>query len=215
MKNVKTRAYRSRRRQENAEETRNRILERARRLFTETGYGGTKIEAIAQAAGVAVPTVYAGFGSKRGILFALLDEMAVNAGLASLAEEMEMLRGKPRQQLRARLRFNIRFFAANIDLIDLARTVSGVEADLGAMWSEGEARRLKAEVAWLERWKEDGVLAPELSVSNAADVWWALSGPDMFRLFVVERGWSHAQFEDWLAGTLEAEFFGPEIRRNR
>ena len=48
-----------------------RMLEVARRLFAERDYAETTIEAIARAADVAVPTVYAAFQSKRGVLSAL------------------------------------------------------------------------------------------------------------------------------------------------
>jgi AcrR family transcriptional regulator len=214
MKNVKTRVYRSRRRQENAEETRRRIMESARKLFVENGYGDTKIEAIAREAGVAAQTVYAGFGSKRGILFELLDDMAVDADLAGLDAELAKERGNPRRQLRARLRFNIRFYAANIELIDLARTVSGVEQDLGAMWAEGEGRRYRAEAAQMAQWEKEGALAPEVSVPEAIDIWWALSSPDVFRLFVVERRWNRERFEAWLADRLELALFGPGNKSN-
>src|SRR6266540_1221836 len=51
-----------------AQATRRRILDAARGLFVERGYVATTIEAIAAEAGVAVPTVYLAFGTKRGLL---------------------------------------------------------------------------------------------------------------------------------------------------
>ena len=62
------RPYDSTRRQAQAAETQRQIVEAARGLFTERGYAGTTIEAIASGAGVAAETVYAGFGSKRAVL---------------------------------------------------------------------------------------------------------------------------------------------------
>src|SRR6202048_3214175 len=56
-----------------AQATRRRILDAARRLFVERGYVATTIEAIAGEAGVAVPTVYLAFGTKRALLVELLD----------------------------------------------------------------------------------------------------------------------------------------------
>src|ERR1051326_2705000 len=71
---VKTpRPYHSPQRQQQAQGTRQQIVDGAGRLFTQDGYFGTTIEAIAQEARVAVPTVYAAFGSKRAILSALID----------------------------------------------------------------------------------------------------------------------------------------------
>src|SRR5512139_2006780 len=67
------RPYNSTRRQAQARETRRQIIEAARRLFSEHGYAGATIEAIAREAGVAPETIFATFGSKRAILAALID----------------------------------------------------------------------------------------------------------------------------------------------
>ncbi len=203
MKTVKTRPYRSARRSGQAEETRQRILAAARRLFTTRGYGATTIEAIAEKAGVAAPTVYAGFGAKRGILLALLDQMARDADVDRLNAALADETADPRAQLRARVAFTTRFYSGGIDLIQIARTVSGVEPDLAAMWSEGEGRRYRSVSATVEGWGRAGALRRGLTVRKAIDVFWALGGPDVFRLLVVERKWSRRAFETWLTGALE------------
>ena len=58
-------------RQRQAQETQRLIVNAAVALFLDVGYGVTSIEAIAQKAGVAVSTIYAAFGNKRGILKAI------------------------------------------------------------------------------------------------------------------------------------------------
>ena len=58
-------------RQRQALATQQLILETARALFLEQGYGITTIEAIAAAAGVAVSTVYAVYKNKRTLLKAI------------------------------------------------------------------------------------------------------------------------------------------------
>jgi AcrR family transcriptional regulator len=60
-------------RQRQAQATRSMIVAAAQALFLEQGYICTTIEVIAEAAGVATSTVYAIFGSKRGILRAIRD----------------------------------------------------------------------------------------------------------------------------------------------
>jgi TetR/AcrR family transcriptional regulator, regulator of autoinduction and epiphytic fitness len=202
------RPYRSPRRREQAEETRRRILAASRRLFVQRGYGGTTIESIAEAAGVAVQTVYASFGSKQGILLALLDEMAADADLARMQAAVAAATGDPRRQLREQIAFTCRFYRSGADLIDIARTVSGVEPDLRAMWQEGEGRRHRSVSALVAEWEAADALAPGLTAKQATDVMWALGGPDVFRLFTVERRWSKSRFEAWLGATLEAQLFG-------
>ena len=62
------RSYDATRRAEAAARTRQSILEAARTLFAENGYSATSMAAIAQAAGVALDTVYASAGRKPALV---------------------------------------------------------------------------------------------------------------------------------------------------
>ena len=70
---VKRRPYDSSNRARQARETRRRIVEAAAVLFVRDGYSATSISAIAEEAGVAVPTVYASLRSKASILRAVVE----------------------------------------------------------------------------------------------------------------------------------------------
>src|SRR5713101_4518165 len=103
---VKTRTYHSPLRRRQASATRIRILESARALFVRQGYVATTIEQIASEADVSPRTVYLGFGSKSGLMWALREatlysdetpsEGGVLPGLVSILQEPH-----PRKQLRA------------------------------------------------------------------------------------------------------------------
>ena len=66
------RRYHSPQRQLQAELTRRKLLDAARRLFAINGYAATALPAIAREAGVAAPTITAIFGTKAGLLTALV-----------------------------------------------------------------------------------------------------------------------------------------------
>lgn len=199
------RSYRSPRREAQAQETRALILDSARTLFTSRGYGGTTIEAVASHAGVSPQTVYAAFRNKPGLMAALHDRMVADADPPPLqpapGEE------DPRGRLRQSIAFTTRYYSRGADLIELARTASGIEPDLGARWREGEARRLRRYSELAAGWERAGVLAPGLTATSARDIAWAMGGPDVFRLFVLERGWSLTRYEAWLGDTLEGLLF--------
>src|SRR5947209_19797093 len=72
------------RREQMALQTRRDILQTARRLFAERGYVATSVTDIAEAAGVAVQTIYARLGSKRGMLMGLIDLIDEEAGVDDL-----------------------------------------------------------------------------------------------------------------------------------
>src|SRR5947199_1863340 len=76
------RPYRLGQRQVAADETRSRILNAAReQLETETSFS---IDAVARRADVARMTVYYQFGSRRGLLEALFDDLAARGGIPQL-----------------------------------------------------------------------------------------------------------------------------------
>ena len=82
------RAYDSSARKGASEATQRRILEVSRRLFSRGGIDGVTIAAIAGQADVAASTVYALFGSKAGILRALMLRALFNADYDALARRL-------------------------------------------------------------------------------------------------------------------------------
>src|SRR5271163_1591362 len=69
--------YRSQLRAEQAEGTRQIVLEAATRLFVERGYAATSIDAIAEAAGVGRSTVFSAAGGKSWLLKTAYDRAIV------------------------------------------------------------------------------------------------------------------------------------------
>ncbi|GLS42608.1 TetR/AcrR family transcriptional regulator [Methylobacterium brachythecii] len=72
-----------------------RIVEVATQLFMERGFDATSIDAVAEAAGVSKPTLYARYRDKRALFEAILDER-IREWLAPLsAAEAQALQAKP------------------------------------------------------------------------------------------------------------------------
>ena len=197
------RAYDASRRRASAEERRGRILQTARNLFGHYGYGATSIERIAGEAGVAVPTIYAIYRSKRALLFALLDQADARADVAGLLRDLNAAAGNPRKQLRRLVSFTCRFYAQAGDIVDIARGAGGTNEDLLALWQEGEDRRLRGQKPLADAWDRSGALRKNINAKEALDILWAMTGADHYRLFVVDRKWSAARYEVWLENTLE------------
>lgn len=192
------RKYESAHRKILAERTRDLILESARRLFRDQGYGRTSIEEIAKESGIAVPTIYATYGSKRAILLKLLDEIETSADASSLVAQLEDRTGDERAQLRAFVDFSIRLFSGGADLIRIAELAGASDPDAAALWELGGARRLDTCRRVLAGWEQRRVLREGLTEDRAADILWSLSGPEFYALFVRKRQWSPQEFGDWL-----------------
>jgi AcrR family transcriptional regulator len=69
--------------------TREKVVGAARRLFAEAGFHRVSLDEIARQADVARATVYHQFGSKLGVLGAVVEDYERRAGLAALAERVE------------------------------------------------------------------------------------------------------------------------------
>jgi AcrR family transcriptional regulator len=197
------RPYDSAKRRDSAQQTRLRIAQSGRALFAQLGYGGTSIEAIANHAGVAVPTFYATYGSKRALLFALLDAADAQANVVALQESLRGAAADPRHQLSLVVSFNRRLYQQSADLIEVARSAGSMDPDLAALWIEGEQRRLRGVTSVVHSWAVAGALCKPLSERDALDILWSLMGPDNYRLFVTERGWPPEKYEKWLTATLK------------
>ena len=103
------RSYRSEVRDAGARETRLRVRDSARRLFVTRGFAETTIAQIADDAGVSPQTIYAVFGSKGGIVGAMLEDLEESADHDSRVAEI-MAEDDPRQQLRLFVAMNRTMF---------------------------------------------------------------------------------------------------------
>src|SRR6202035_5086132 len=85
--------------QERKAETRSRLLAAAAELFADQGVDAVSVDAVAEAAGRTSGAVYAHFGSKQGLLLALLDSWKDSVRTVLLAEVA--VSDSPEEQLAA------------------------------------------------------------------------------------------------------------------
>jgi AcrR family transcriptional regulator len=208
MPNVKSeRRYDSARRKEQARQTRAAILEAAQRLFGERGYASSTIEAIASEAGVAVDTVYATFGSKRGVLSNLMD---IRVGGDDQPVGVLDRPGPQRVRREPSQRRQLAAFATDVTariersrpVDDIIRSAAAVDLEIATMrfrLHETRFLNLQQFVGWLAA---NGPLRQDLSEADAAAIIWSLTSPEIHRLLRVDRAWSPERYSEWLAETL-------------
>jgi AcrR family transcriptional regulator len=192
-------------RQRQAQVTRSLIVEAAQALFLEKGYTGTTIEAIADEAGVAVSTVYAVFGSKRGILRAIREawhdrshirEVAYGKpGDASPDQRLEQLAQATRQQ-----------WETGADVLAIYTGAAHADPEAANELEKalhGRRQGLENFARSLEPHLRSG-----LSVDRAAAVLQALCMPEVFEELVKRSGWTADIYQEWLADILRKELLG-------
>jgi AcrR family transcriptional regulator len=201
------RPYRSRVRAEQAAQTRLRILEASGDLFAARGYVATTIDAVAARAGVAVDTIYAIFGTKKGMLSALIDLRVTGS-----TEGSDVLAGEGPRALRTMSdrRQMLAGFAADIvariervrpidDVMQSAAVIDPDIADLRARMQENRFSKLRTFTEWLAA---NGALRQHADVDEAATIVWTLTSPEVNRLLRDVRGWSSQRYQQWLSTTL-------------
>jgi len=195
------RVYNSEARDAQAVQTKNRILESAKSLFQTEGFDRVTIGKLAQSAGVSMPTVYAIFKSKRGILQSLIDESLPLNQFKALVEEGK-LEKSPKKRMDITAKMARQIYDAERELMDILRSASVVAPEFKELEQEREKRRYERQQETITRMMKEKSLAKGLSLTKARDIFWALTGRDIYRMFVVECGWTSDEYEKWLTQIL-------------
>lgn len=201
------RKYQSRRRQEQAQETKRRILASALKLFTQYGYAGATMEAIAQEAGVSPLTVYAIFGNKVTVLSDL-----IGVSVGGDDQPIPLLqRPEPQAVLWEKNPINqIQWFARDITNIlermapvfEIMRMAAKTEPDIADVLEGVLERRYKNLSVFVQSLTTHAQLREGLDDKKATETVWAIASPDIYRLLVIDWGWSKAHFSQWLGDSL-------------
>lgn len=195
------RPYHSPARQRQAEETRHRMLEAARGLFVQLGYAGTTLDAIAQAADVSPKTVAAVFGSKRGILTALVHPNAFGARYQELIDRLRAT-PEPGRRVEVMAQLTRQVYETLTPEFELLRGASAVAVELAEIGLQVETRRRQYQTRFVAYLNEQGALRRGLSLEEATDELWTLTSYDLYRLLVRECGWPAQHYESWLTSVL-------------
>ncbi len=205
------RPYRSPAREAAAQLTRQRILDAAARLFTESGYSATSVRSIAHSAGVAEKTVYLQFDTKPAILKALVDAaiMGADHGVPTVRSPwfVEVL---AQSELDHKVELLAEGTTALHDrtgaLFAVAREAATVDAQVKTLWSRGKRRHLADMTVMAESFAEHGLLPAGVDTVWATELLYVLLGPENWDLIRRELGHTRTHYRDWLRTTLTASF---------
>ena len=189
-------------RQRQALQTRRLIVDAARRLFLERGYGLTTMEAIAAEAGVAVRTVYAIFQNKRAFLREIRSALLDQARTREIHEEARNQRDPQRrlEMIAHQSRLQWEFGGT---MIAIHEGAAAVDLEAAAELREVLGGRRRIMTRFVAEMKD--ALRPDVDAGRAAAILLALAQPEVYRELVEVAGWSPDQYEAWLAETLKKQ----------
>jgi AcrR family transcriptional regulator len=201
---VKTkRAYDSTSRQQAAEQTQRRILDASRKLFSRSGIDKVTIAEIAGQSEVAASTIYALFGSKAGVLRALMLRAVFNTDYEAMVRKLQEVLD-PIEQLRVTAGVARSIYDGESKEVGLLRGASAFSPELKKLERELEERRYELQHERLVALFDRGLNLPSLSFEQARDVMWTLTSRDVYRMLVTERRWPADRYEAWLGQMLVA-----------
>jgi AcrR family transcriptional regulator len=207
---VKRRRYDNSRRLAQTRATRSDVVRAAQRLFAERGYAATTIDAIASASDTPLATVYRLFGSKRGILSALLD--------VTFGGDDEPIAFHERPAVRAALaepdpgKLLDAFAHLARELLDRSAAIqhvlssaADVDPEAAQLLTTTRQQRHTGQSRIARALAERGALPERITEADAADTIYTLMSPEVHRILTVERGWIADRYESWLATALRAQ----------
>lgn len=201
MSEIKKRSYKSTARETQAAQTKARILSSAKNLFESEGFEYVTIEKIAQGASISIPTIYALFQSKLGVLRALMDEALPQNQFEALVKE-SIVEKSPKKRLSISAKIARQMYDAERMQMGIFRGVAVLAPELRELEKEREMRRYNRQEVTIKAMVKEKSLIKGLSATKARDILWALTGRDMYRMFVIEQGWSSDEYEEWLTQLL-------------
>ncbi len=195
------RAYNPGIRAATAAKTHERIVEAARGLLP--GASDIPVDRIARAAGCSVQTLYTHFGSKRGLLMAVIDAAQRDAGLyAGFDRVWRSPDGET--ALRRMLEATCSLWDRAWPIVEFSERVRRSDPEIGTYLREVDGYRRTHLRSITDRIAAEGRLASGHDASSAADLAFALSTPPVFDELVHTRGWpldrATAAIVDTIAG---------------
>jgi AcrR family transcriptional regulator len=207
------RAYRSPLRKSHASHTQRTIVDAATRLFVDTGYGATSVDAIAVAAGVSRATVFAAVGGKAELLKRVYDVALVGDDRPVALpdrDEPRAIRAEPDPG-----RYLERYAGMLAELggrvarvYEAVRGAASADPDVRPVWDKIQEERRIGATHVVADTASKGPLRAGIDEVAAADVVWVLNDPGLYHLLVNVRGWPVDRYRDWVASSLQHELLG-------
>jgi AcrR family transcriptional regulator len=190
-----------------AEETRRRILDTVYKRLRDAPAEPVSVDQVARMAGVARSTVYLTFGSRAGLFDALGADLLQRGGFDRLLEAVSHL--DAREGVRGGIRGGVFMYAAHRDALRALFSMAVLDAEaVGGAVQRMEEGRAGGMAFLAKRLADQGILRPEVSAAEAADLLWVLTSFDSFDLLYTGRSLPPDRVANTLVSTAENSLFG-------
>lgn len=201
------RRYESPRRARQAEQTRNLILDVARRRFLADGLVVTTVRAIAEEVGVSVDTIYKTFGGKPGLVRAICERDLAGDGPVHAevrSDELQATESDSHAIMRGFGRLIVEVAPKVAPVMLLLRDAAVTDPDMAQLRVELGAARLRRMRHNARQLSSRGHLRAGISVEQAAEIMWTYTSEELYEMLVVRRGWSVRRLATFAVAAMSA-----------
>ena len=193
-----------------------RIVKAAFRLFCEHGYSGTTMAHIAEAAGVAVQTVYFTFHTKAAVLSRAYDFAVSGDGEPTVPWEQpwyrEMVAAADLIESLDQLVGGVGDITRRLTpLYVVASGTAASDPEVAEVVDRHERWRVEGYRAMLEVLRAKSGLRADVTPERANDLLLLYAGMDVYHALVGVAGWSHDEWAAWTSATLAHQLFGVDV----
>ena len=197
----KSRPYLSDIRSQAAGATRARVLQASKALFGTRGIDRVTIEQIAKKAKVSVSTIFTLYKSKEGILRELMKSALFGQHFQAA---IAMLKGEtnPIKLIALTSKVARAIYESESSELGLIRGVSAFSPALSKLEKEFEELRFSMQKERVELLFKQRKQRKGLTLDEARRILWMYTSREVYRLLVLEAGWTSDRYEEWLSDTL-------------
>ncbi len=198
-------------RDQQARDTRKRIVQAAHEEFAAQGYQGALMASIAERAGVSVQMVYFAFG-KKPLLFLAAIQAAIFGDEVVPPPRTQWWQDAGRadsaQQVIAQfIRSSGPIFARAAPLIVVARVGAEIDQEIRDEQVEGDRLRAEDYRSVIAVAAGKGRFLPGVDEDAATDILVSMVSPTLYVELTRERSWTHERTIEWLAATVPGLIF--------
>jgi len=206
--NVKQkRCYDASLRRQQAQLKRESIVANATELFLRDGYSATTVAAIASAARVSADTLYKTFGGKPGLVRAIRERALEGDGPVPAEERSDTTQAKepdPHKIIEMWGRLTSEVAPRVAPILLLLRAAAASDPEVQSLLDEMDDDRLRRMTHNARRLLDAGHLRSGITSSEAADVLWTYSSPELYELLVQRRRWSAKRYGSFISDAMIA-----------
>jgi AcrR family transcriptional regulator len=156
-----------------------------------------KLEDVGADVGVSRQSVYLHFGSRGGMLLALVAHIDETLGLYERLAALRQI-DDPIELLKATLDMAASYQPKVQGVAMALMRLAEQDEEVRAAFENRMEERRKGLAATIEQLARAGLLRKEWSKTEMVDLLWEATSPSSFQHLVVELGWKPARYRDWL-----------------